>query len=84
MDRMLLIHVKLITYCADVIWPKDWIIQVLPATKTDKWCYDIIEKEEPLPVDDALDPRYEGSTVIQITNVPKTVSSPAYLNLRYI
>ncbi|RHY28177.1 hypothetical protein DYB32_006170 [Aphanomyces invadans] len=56
-----------------VLWPKQWLLEVRPAQPGAPWCYDIVAKNEPEPVDDALDPRYEGETVVKIANVPKEV-----------
>jgi hypothetical protein len=58
-----------------VLWPRDWLLGVKPATKAEPWCYEIIEKEERVPVDDGMDPRYEGSTIVKIANVPIEVPS---------
>ncbi|KAF0700771.1 Aste57867_8724 [Aphanomyces stellatus] len=57
----------------NVIWPKDWLMEVRPAEVGAPWCYDVIVKDEPELQDDALDPRYEGSTVVKVANVPKQV-----------
>ncbi|ETV92776.1 hypothetical protein, variant 1 [Aphanomyces invadans] len=57
----------------NVLWPKQWLLEVRPAQPGAPWCYDIVAKNEPEPVDDALDPRYEGETVVKIANVPKEV-----------
>ncbi|EQC38808.1 hypothetical protein SDRG_03766 [Saprolegnia diclina VS20] len=54
-----------------VLWPREWQLKMMPATPTESWCYDIVESDEPLPLDEAMDPRYEGYTVIKVANVPK-------------
>jgi hypothetical protein len=54
-----------------VIWPKDWIVQVLPPTTIDKWYYIIHERLEPAPQDDLEDPMYTGGAVLVLASVPK-------------
>ncbi|OQS00552.1 hypothetical protein ACHHYP_03395 [Achlya hypogyna] len=54
-----------------VLWPREWQLKMMPATMAEPWCYDIVQSDEPEPVDDAMDPRYEGHTVIKVSNVPK-------------
>lgn len=54
----------------DVLWPKDWKVQVLPPQGKDKWYYVIHERLEPLPQDDLKDPMYSGKTILVLSNVP--------------
>ncbi|OQR95485.1 hypothetical protein THRCLA_07822 [Thraustotheca clavata] len=63
-----------------VLWPREWQLKMMPPSMAQPWCYDIVERDEPLPVDDAMDPRYEGHTVIKIANVPKECTEK---DLRY-
>ncbi|TMW65045.1 hypothetical protein Poli38472_009212 [Pythium oligandrum] len=55
----------------NVLWPKDWVAQVLPPSGKDKWFYIIHERLEPPPQDDLNDPMYAGSTVLFLASVPK-------------
>ncbi|KAF0725956.1 hypothetical protein Ae201684_015726 [Aphanomyces euteiches] len=54
----------------NVIWPKEWLYEVRPPEPNAPWCYEIVEKDEPEPIDDGVDPRYQGSTVVKVANVP--------------
>lgn len=55
---------------ADVLWPKDWVTQVLPPTRTEDWFYLIHERLEPPPLDELRDPLYSGGAVLVLTGVP--------------
>lgn len=57
-------------FIADVIWPKDWMVQVLPPQGKDKWYYVIHERLEPPPQDDLKDPMYSGETILVLSHVP--------------
>lgn len=55
---------------ADVLWPKDWMTQVLPPKGSDKWFYIIHERLEPPARDDLVDPLYSGGSTIVLSGVP--------------
>ncbi|KAJ0406189.1 hypothetical protein P43SY_000373 [Pythium insidiosum] len=55
----------------NVLWPKDWMTQVLPPMGKDNWFYIIHERLEPAPQDDLRDPFYAGATILVLTGVPK-------------
>lgn len=54
----------------DVLWPKDWMTQVLPPKGTDRWYYTIHERVEPMPQDDLQDPFYSGGALLVLAFVP--------------
>ncbi|KAF1328606.1 hypothetical protein FI667_g6682, partial [Globisporangium splendens] len=53
-----------------VLWPKDWMTQVMPAMGKDKWYYIVHERLEPPPQDDLKDPVYSGETILVLSFVP--------------
>ncbi|KAL4146430.1 hypothetical protein PRNP1_012294 [Phytophthora ramorum] len=54
----------------NVLWPKDWMTQVLPPTGTDRWYYIIHERVEPMPQDDLQDPFFSGGALLVLAFVP--------------
>uniref|UniRef100_K3WTN9 Uncharacterized protein n=1 Tax=Globisporangium ultimum (strain ATCC 200006 / CBS 805.95 / DAOM BR144) TaxID=431595 RepID=K3WTN9_GLOUD len=54
----------------NVLWPKDWMTQVMPPMGKDKWYYIIHERMEPPPQDDLKDPMYSGETILVLSFVP--------------
>ncbi|KAL3657404.1 hypothetical protein V7S43_017723 [Phytophthora oleae] len=54
----------------NVLWPKDWMTQVLPPTGSDRWYYIIHERVEPKPQDDLQDPFYTGGALLVLAFVP--------------
>ncbi|KAF4036842.1 MORN repeat [Phytophthora infestans] len=59
----------------NVIWPKDWMTQVLPPNGTDRWYYIIHEPVEPIPQDDLHDPLYTGGALLVLAFVPAQCES---------
>ncbi|KAG6970898.1 hypothetical protein JG688_00004667 [Phytophthora aleatoria] len=55
---------------SNVIWPKDWMTQVLPPNGADRWYYIIHERVEPIPQDDLQDPLYTGGALLVLAFVP--------------
>ncbi|KAG2521189.1 hypothetical protein JM16_005923 [Phytophthora kernoviae] len=54
----------------NVLWPKDWMTQILPPQGADRWYYIIHERVEPMPQDELQDPFYTGSAVLVLAFVP--------------
>ncbi|KAE9104001.1 hypothetical protein PF010_g13534 [Phytophthora fragariae] len=54
----------------NVLWPKDWMTQVLPPKGADRWYYIIHERVEPMPQDDLQDPFYFGGALLVLAFVP--------------
>ncbi|KAL7680086.1 putative cyclophilin-type peptidyl-prolyl cis-trans isomerase domain-containing protein [Plasmopara halstedii] len=59
----------------NVLWPKDWMTQVLPPNEVDRWYYIIHERVQPKPQDDLQDQLYAGGALLILAFVPSECES---------